>query len=59
MTMKDVAAQYSVILTNEQTNEFNTLIKDFVDIANDPVYYRLTTLIALTRNKTIKLFCCN
>ena len=57
--MKDVAAQYSVILTNEQTNEFNNLIKDFVDIANDPVYYRLTTLIALTRNKTIKLFCCN
>ena len=50
--MKDVASQYSVILTNEQTSEFNNLIKDFVDIANDPVYYRLATLIALTKPPT-------
>jgi len=47
--MKDVAAQASVYLTNEQTTESNNLIKDFVDIANDPVYHRLATLLALTR----------
>ena len=49
MTMRDVASQSSVQLSREQLAEFDSLIKDFVDIVADPVYYRLTTMLALTR----------
>jgi hypothetical protein len=49
MTMKDVAAQASVHLSVEQMTQFDSLTKDFADIVSDPVYYRLTTLLALTR----------
>jgi len=49
MTMKDVAGQSSVQLSRDQVAEFDGLIRDFVDIVADPVYYKLTTLLALTR----------
>jgi len=49
MTMKDVSAQASVPLSAAQTCEFETLIQEFVDLVADPFYYRLMTLMALTR----------
>ena len=48
--MKDVAAQSSVALSSSQTLEFENLIKEFVDLVADPFYYRLMTLMALTRS---------
>ena len=48
--MKDVALQRSVNLSQEQTVQFETLCRDFEDIVSDPIYYKLMTLIALTKS---------
>ena len=47
--MRDVAQQRSVNLTQEQMVQFESLCRDFADVVSDPIYYKLMTLIALTK----------
>jgi hypothetical protein len=49
MTMKHVASQRSVTLSQEQTLQFERLVKEFFDVVSDPIYYKLLTLMTLVK----------
>ena len=49
MTMRHVASQRSVSLSQEQTLQFDRLVKEFFDVVSDPIYYKLLTLMTLVK----------